>query len=287
MSQKVKRAVEKVEKLGRELESAKQQNEPEDQCRRLVKDVLFLCLSFTTYILLPYTRSMSVQVQTDPTCTIRGEGRGRPICMAFENYVRALMATGCSSRSAKDSVALSASFWSSDDRQIMEEIPKINWFCLQREALGAESYLYSFLRIAAATSIPQWGFDETSLDGKATFNQWCMIKDDDESYAIVSIECAGLLVGSTAEEIAVHVEAAWARGQAAVEALRHELGDEYKDILAPLVEGGVSLHKIKSVMHDTCNTANLVAKKVTHTLALTVTPTLTLSQTRTRTQTGD
>ena len=76
ISQKVKRAVEKVEKLGRELESAKQQNEPEDQCRRLVKDVLFLCLTFTTYILLPYSRSMSVQVQTDPTCTIRGEGRG-------------------------------------------------------------------------------------------------------------------------------------------------------------------------------------------------------------------
>ena len=114
---------------------------------------------------------MSVQVQTDPTCTIRGEGRGRPIGMAFESYVRALMATGCSSRSAKDAVALSATFWSSKDRQIMKGIPKINWFCLQREALGAESYLYSFLRIAAATAIPQWGFDETSLDGKATFNQ--------------------------------------------------------------------------------------------------------------------
>jgi hypothetical protein len=55
MSQKVKRAVEKVEKLGQELESAKQQNEPEDQCRRLVKAVLFLCLSFTTYITYYHT----------------------------------------------------------------------------------------------------------------------------------------------------------------------------------------------------------------------------------------
>ena len=59
-----------------------------------------------------------------------------------------------------------------------------------------------------------------------------------------------------------HIEKAWARGKSAVEALRAELHVEDRDTLCPLVQGGVSLHKIYSVMHDTCNTANLVAKLI-------------------------
>jgi hypothetical protein len=40
-----------------------------------------------------------------------------------------------------------------------------------------------------------------------------------------------------------------------------ELGDA-ADNLVPLVEGGVTLTKLRDAMHDTCNCANLVAKKV-------------------------
>jgi hypothetical protein len=59
-----------------------------------------------------------------------------------------------------------------------------------------------------------------------------------------------------------HIEKAWARGQAAVTALRDELHVDDRDALCPLHEGGVSLHKIYGVMHDTCNTANLVAELI-------------------------
>jgi hypothetical protein len=59
-----------------------------------------------------------------------------------------------------------------------------------------------------------------------------------------------------------HIEKAWARGQAAVKALRDELHVDDRDALCPLYEGGVSLHKIYGVMHDTCNTANLVAELI-------------------------
>ena len=59
-----------------------------------------------------------------------------------------------------------------------------------------------------------------------------------------------------------HIEKAWARGQAAVQALRDELEVDERDNLCPLVQGGVSLHKIYGVMHDTCNTANLVAELI-------------------------
>jgi hypothetical protein len=106
---------------------------------------------------------------------------------------------------------------------------------------------------------------------------------EDNGVTIVTLECAGnariflrlapivktnlsdcltlgVLPTGTAVEVVQHIEKAWARGQAAVEALRAELGVEDRDTLCPLVEGGVSLHKIYGVMHDTCNTANLVAQ---------------------------
>lgn len=54
------------------------------------------------------------------------------------------------------------------------------------------------------------------------------------------------------------MEEAWATGQRAIELLRMELGGE-ADNLVPLTAGGVLLHKIRGVMHDTCATANLTA----------------------------
>ncbi len=39
-----------------------------------------------------------------------------------------------------------------------------------------------------------------------------------------------------------------------------ELGTELGEQLVPLVNGGVCLHKIFGLMHDTCNTANRVAQ---------------------------
>ena len=44
-----------------------------------------------------------------------------------------------------------------------------------------------------------------------------------------------------------------------LELVRTELGSYLADLLVPLVNGGVRLHKIFGLMHDTCNTANRVA----------------------------
>ena len=54
----------------------------------------------------------------------------------------------------------------------------------------------------------------------------------------------------------------WQRGKEAVDALRAQLSTIQQDALCPLVEGGVNLHKLYGVMHDTCNTANLVAQLI-------------------------
>jgi hypothetical protein len=142
---------------------------------------------------------------------------------SFEHQVRAVMATGCSARVAQDQCYLWGGFLLTDEayKSFVEEMPSLRWLNLQREALGIESYLYTWLRVAGCENIIQWGFDETSLDGVPTLNQWAMLEDvtvgDDgvstSSTSIVNMECAGLLVGSTAEEVTAHIELTWDRGK--------------------------------------------------------------------------
>ncbi len=42
--------------------------------------------------------------------------------------------------------------------------------------------------------------------------------------------------------------------------VREALGPDAADVLVPMVGGGVQLHKIFGIMHDTCHTANRVAR---------------------------
>jgi hypothetical protein len=121
------------------------------------------------------------------------------------------------------------------------------------------------MRIAGCEKIIQWGFDETSIDGHGTLNQWAMVMDGadegddmDSPTTIVTLECAAVLPGSEAEEVVAHIEEVWERGKLAIEYLREQLGPDLRDKLCPLRNGGVSLHKIYGVMHDTCNCANKV-----------------------------
>ena len=137
-------------------------------------------------------------------------------------------------------------------------MPNVRWFQAQREALGNEAWLYSMLELAQAENALQWGFDETSINGVPTLNQWVLLHNGELAPKVVTIQCAGLMVGSTAQEICQHIETAWITGERGIDLLREELGDE-ADVLAPLTGGGVKLHKIRGVMHDTCNTANLTA----------------------------
>jgi hypothetical protein len=96
----------------------------------------------------------------------------------------------------------------------------------QRGALGLESYVYTFMRKAGCAKIIQWGFDETSIDGHETLNQWAMLMDGDENgetldapTTVVTLECAALLPGSEAEEVVEHIEQVWKRGKLAIDRL--------------------------------------------------------------------
>jgi hypothetical protein len=89
-------------------------------------------------------------------------------------------------------------------------------------------------------------------------NQWVLIQEGDNAPEIITIEVAGLTVGGTAQDLADHVNNSWDIGQQTVELVQVSLKLHLCDELAPLLGGGVLLHKLNGVMHDTCNTANLV-----------------------------
>ncbi len=140
-------------------------------------------------------------------------------------------------------------------------VPNVRWFQAQREALGNEAWLYSMVKLSRANECLQHGFDETSIDGTPTLNQWVLLNaGQNVPPRLVTIQCAGLLVEITAAEIASHIEQAWDVEQRAILLLRAELGGgAAADKFVPLTNGGVQLHKLRGSMHDTCATANLAA----------------------------
>jgi hypothetical protein len=119
----------------------------------------------------------------------------------FEEYVRSCMATGCSARHNRDILRFTIDFILGLDEgaKLKAQVPKLNWFRLQREAMGLQSYVYTLIQMAGCDDIVQWGFDETHLDGQSCFNQWCLLRTNG-AVKLVTLECCGLLPSSTADE---------------------------------------------------------------------------------------
>jgi hypothetical protein len=193
---------------------------------------------------------------------VHGSGQGRPKSPEFEFAARTFLATGCSARAAKDNMLAAAGLFLAPKKyeEFELEVPAERWFRAQRKGLGYEAWLYSMMRVAKCEEILQWGFDETSIDGIPTLNQWVLVQEGTGAPSVITIECCGLMVGSTSEEIADHIRASWITGQECVDLVRLELGPLLADEYVPLAKGGVQLHKIQGVMHDTCNTANKTAR---------------------------
>jgi hypothetical protein len=85
-------------------------------------------------------------------------------------------------------------------------VPNLRWFQAQREALGNEAWLYLMLEVSRAKECLQHGFDETSIDGTPTLNQWVLLESiPGVPPRVVTIQCTGLLVGSKASEVCANI----------------------------------------------------------------------------------
>ena len=74
---------------------------------------------------------------------------------AYEDYVRSCMATGCSARHIRDIQLLTFGFLLdvNEGTKLKGQVPEINWFAQQREAMGLVSYVYAFLAVAGCDEI--------------------------------------------------------------------------------------------------------------------------------------
>ena len=93
----------------------------------------------------------------EPKWEIRFPQRNKGIKADFEQHVRCVLATGMTARQAQDSLLLDANYMlpMEDAATFTTSLPLIRWFQDQREALGIESYLYGFMKIAAASRVVQ------------------------------------------------------------------------------------------------------------------------------------
>jgi hypothetical protein len=149
---------------------------------------------------------------------MKGPGKGRPKSLAFEHQVRTILASGCSARAAQDHVLSSARVYltSAAFAEYEQHVPNIRWYNPSTPNPNATS---------TPKQYPQHTFQHQR-------------------------EAPG---GGTAIEICEHVEETWATGQRSSDLLREELGGEAEALMA-VEGGGVKLHKIRGVMHDTCAT---------------------------------
>ncbi len=89
-----------------------------------------------------------------------------------------MLACSCSARQAWDTILLTAGFLlpGAVAVPLCEEVPTARWFVNQREALGLEAAVYAFMAVGTCDEVVQWGVVETTLDGTACFNQWCLVR---------------------------------------------------------------------------------------------------------------
>ncbi len=110
-------------------------------------------------------RMMEAEKQWQDFITPGGQG-GKGLSVPFEQYVRGILATGCSAKAARGTIAMSAKTFldATCYKDLHKMLPLERWFRTQREGLGNDAWTYAMIRVAGAERILQWGFDETKLD---------------------------------------------------------------------------------------------------------------------------
>jgi hypothetical protein len=81
--------------------------------------------------------------------TIKHAQMSKGLSREFEDYSRSCMATGCSARHIRDIFLLTSDFLMGPDAapKLKDEVPEVEWFARQREAMGLATYVHSFLEV--------------------------------------------------------------------------------------------------------------------------------------------
>ena len=96
---------------------------------------------------------------------------------------------------------------------------------------------------------------------------WVSVLDENNEPMTIHLESCGVFVGGKADEVAQHIQALFKKAQGVVMRVREILMADgcplsVVDQLVPVVDGGVRLHKLLALIHDTCSVANRTAADV-------------------------
>ena len=149
------------------------------------------------------------------------------------------------------------------------DCPEVLWFSKLRESLGVEAELYTYMEVAAAEKLLQMGFDETKINGQSTLNLWLLIQKKDNTTKVCYLECAGILIGGTADEVVTHIEKKFKEAASSLKQLKDLLTSQGLDAdeLVPEANGGLDITRVKSRTlpepnPELCSSASLAYEKV-------------------------
>lgn len=143
------------------------------------------------------------------------------------------------------------------------ETPSRTWFQERRDIGGVQATAYAWVKVWFAIRISQLGFDETKIERVPHVDLWCLVKGPDGQVEKVILSAGTVLAGETADDICRTVFLCFERGAAILGQLGAIAESKGLDIGIPTsIDPRALFHKVRSIMHDTCATANLTATKL-------------------------
>lgn len=129
---------------------------------------------------------------------------------------------------------------------------------------GGTSETCAWLRIATAKNVLQGGIDETKIVRLSRLDLWLAVEDEGAAREVFNTGTCKVYIDGTSEGLFKCVKTMFKRGQFITTRLRGVLAEagHNPDDLIPLAGGGCLLHKLRAVMHDTCNAAYAAARAV-------------------------
>ena len=148
-----------------------------------------------------------------------------------------------------------------------EQTPQETWFQDRRTRGGLEATAFAWTRVLAAKHICQLGYDETKIERKSHLDIWVTLRapgPDGELQEVerVVLTAGTILIDETAAGISQTIIKVFDRGAEILRQLRTIARGTLDAVIPEDVKGDALFLKVRSVMHDTCNTANLTVRKL-------------------------
>ena len=187
--------------------------------------------------------------------------------LRFSGLAMELLATGASSPAIRKQLRAFQAYYLPWLGHEGFEIPQADWFNKMRHRLGICAAQLAAAEVAAADTVYQQGWDETSIDQLPGLDLWVRIASARDPTMTRTVFLSAFRVQSSAEseKVADGVSAIWEESRALLAAAKtHAAAAGYDDAdLFPERGGGLVIGKVEASITDNCNPAKACKRIVT------------------------